>query len=262
MDFHCNYVPAPPPPPLLPLPPPPPPPPPSYAWPQCPPGFEVRTAEQLIPVRSEAMFAYSTTSPIVGIVPFHRKVLLVRHQAHAADYQEHEWLLRFADTGVWYEKPNRTLVNIGHHERTPNKLMPMTQPKPVCLELPKVWASAALTTSLDNATSVVDQRRSKALKSRPLVYCLVLSTYETIVNMGQEKIYGSQMYKLVRCGSREAAATEAFYAAGVHGYNVAFACVMRLDEDFAGSFGRARKVEQLSDLALENHSREDVRVFY
>lgn len=205
-------------------------------------------------MRSAEIFAYHTTSPIVGIVPFYRKVLLMRHQAHAADYQEYEWLLRFAATGVWYDKPIKF--------QSSGVLEPKTHSNPMCLELPKVWTSAALTTSLDNPTTVVDQRRSKALKTIPLVYCLVLSAYESFMGIVPERNRGTLMYRLVKCGSREAAVTEAFFAAGVHGYNVTFACVMRLDEDFAGSSGRAKKVEQLSDLAVESHSRMDVRVFY
>jgi hypothetical protein len=268
MNLPSSFTPIPPPPPLpsLPPPPPPPPPPPLSVWPQFLPDFVVNTAEQLIPVRSAEVSAHSTTSSIVGISPFHRKALLMRHQAYEADYQEYEWLLRFADTGVWYEKPNRLQsASVDRHGAIPsssNKVMPMEHPKPVCLELPKVWASAALTTSLENATTVVDQHGPKALKSKPLVYCLVMSTHESFVETVPEKCYGLQIYKLVKCGSREAAVTEAFFAAGVQGYNVVFSCVMRLDEDFTGRFGNARKVEQLSDLALENYSIDNVRVFY
>lgn len=238
-------------------PPPPPPSPPMYE-------FAVRTAEELIPTQSAEASDYNTTSRIVRIAPLRRNVYLLQHPAQAADLQDYEWLLRFADTGLWYEKPGRPQpAHIGRNEGTPpsaNKVIPMSHPQPMSLNLPKVWASAALATSLDN-TAIQHQPRS--LKSTPLVYCLILSTYDTASNMLPDgKSHGRQMYKLVRCGSREAAVAEAFYAAGVHGWNVSFACVMRLDEDFVGTFGKAKKVKQLSKLGLDNYVREDVRVFY
>jgi hypothetical protein len=73
---------------------------------------------------------------------------------------------------------------------------------------------------------------------------------------------GRQIYKMIKCGSRAAAISEAFYATGVNGWNVAFSCVMRVGEDFEERSGKATPVEELWMLAEEEEESEHVRVFY
>lgn len=205
----------------------------------------------------------------------------MRHQAYAADYQEYEWLFRHADTGIWYEKPSKSSSSKHHPKRddepfsTPqDKVLAVPNAKPLSLELPKVWASAALTTLLDDvsrgtdaASSSGSQYQSTSLAqsdSMPLVYCLVISTFDADHTFPPQVHYkGRHIYKLIKCGSREAAVLEAFYAAGVHGWNVLFTCVMRLGEEFEDKAGKAMKV-RLAQLARgeSEGEKEGVSLFY
>lgn len=204
----------------------------------------------------------------------------MRHQAYGADYQEYEWLFRHADTGIWYEKASKSSsAKLAKCDTEPfstaqDKVLAVPHAKPLSLELPKVWASAGLTTLLDDvsrgtdaASSSGSQYQSTSLaqsEAMPLVYCLVISTFDADHTFPQEAHYkGRHIYKLIKCGSREAAVLEAFYAAGVHGWNVLFTCVMRLGDEFEEKPGKAMKV-RLAQLAREEAEaeKEGVRVFY
>jgi hypothetical protein len=69
---------------------------------------------------------------------------------------------------------------------------------------------------------------------------------------------------VVKCGSREAAVFEAFYATGANGWHVAFSCVMRLGEDFRKRSGKTIAVKELWMLAEkeEEEDKDAIRVFY
>ena len=160
------------------------------------------------------------------------------------------------------------------------ELEPADSPRPVTLDTPRVSASSALTTPTDDDAydcslgHQVDSNyggtcrqctedRSDALDACGLVYYLVLSTFQA----NDPFVYGSHfngkpLYKLVKCGSREAAAAEAFYASGVDGWNVAFSCVMREGETFEERIGPVERVEELWNLTEECEDDDKVRVFY
>jgi hypothetical protein len=208
---------------------------------------------------------------VIRIALFRRNVLVTNRRARAADYKEYEWLLKYGSTERWYEKPSKehlTSINTVQRNRwAPDELLPLLNTRPVSLERPKVWASAAMTTPTDEKISecaadhAIDDgyagtcyqgtnEKSKALESIPLVYYLVLSTCQ----VADRFIYGAhfigrQIYKLVRCGSREAAVAEAFYAAGVNGWNIAFRCISKLEEAFEEKSGEDNKFGNLWRLA-------------
>jgi hypothetical protein len=143
-----------------------------------------------------------------------------------------------------------------------------------------LWASRALTTPTDDdvydctAGHNIDggyagtchqcsEEKSEALDATSLVYCLVLTTFQA----NNPFIHGShfngrQIYKMIKCGSREAATSEAFYATGLNGWSVAFSCVMRLGEDFEERTGKPKPVDDLWVLAEEEEDNDLVRVFY
>jgi hypothetical protein len=107
--------------------------------------------------------------------------------------------------------------------------------------------------------------KSEALDATPLVYCLVLSTCQANDPFLQGAHFnGKQIYKLVKCGSREAAISEAFYACGVNGWSVAFSCVMRADETFEeGEVNvKVKKVDELWMLGEDEEEEDTVRLFY
>ena len=146
---------------------------------------------------------------------------------------------------------------------------------------PRVWASSALTTPIDDdiydcegehsreggpgACYHCTDVKSEALESTPLVYYLVLSS-----SQGDEYVYGGPtkrdngqwVFSLVRCGSREAAAAEAYYASNVNGWNVVFSCVMRHGETFEERNGPVERVDELWKLAEDAEDESVVRVFY
>jgi hypothetical protein len=226
------------------------------------------------------------TSRIVHIVPFKRNVFITQHAPQTADLEEYKWLLKYANTELWYEKPHRSffrqmkaLEGISYELPDP---LPLFDARPVSLETPRLCASRALTTPTDDdiydCTSghtveggyastchQCSEQKSEALEATDLVYYLVLTTYQA----SNPFIHGShfngrQIYKMIKCGSREAAAAEAFYTTGVNGWNVAFSCVTRLGEGFDDRNGTAEKMEELWMLATDedNDDENSVRVFY
>lgn len=271
--------------------PPPPPPSPPYK----PPGSrnlrifpkdytDIFTPSDLIPVRFSGE-SLLDNSRIVRITHFKRNVLLTFHRAHIADFEEVKWLLTHGSTEVWYQKPSRWWLrrqeSLEASGQEMEALAPLENPRPVSLETPRVWASAALVTPTDDdiydcaaghtldegfsgACPTCTDEKSEALDSTPLVYCLVLATCQASEPFVHGAHFnGRQIFKLIRCGSREAAAAEAFYAAGVNGWSVSFSCVMRGDEDLEGDEGKIKRVEDLWMLGEEGEEEEEcARVFF
>ncbi|CAG5190075.1 uncharacterized protein ALTATR162_LOCUS12123 [Alternaria atra] len=272
--------------PPAPLPPPPPPPPPPTPEPSpgrlvtsfSPP--EVETPNQFIKVQYSNDSTSDFASRVIRIGPFRRNLLMTRHPAHVADYKEFEWLLKHGSSEIWYEKPTKANLRSIRTLEAPDELLPLLNARPVSLETPKVWASMAMTTATNDgifectAGHVIDDgyagtchectdATSEALENTPLVYCLVFSTYQA----SDPFIHGAHfngrpIYKLVKCGSREAAVAEAFYAAGVNDWSLAFSCVTKLGEDFEERPGTAKKVNELWMLAEEEDDVKTIKVFY
>ena len=160
----------------------------------------------------------------------------------------------------------------------------MDPARPVSLETPRVWASAALVTPSDDdvydcgkehntdgeadasetfegACPVCTDEKSEALDGTSLVYCVVLSTCQASEPFVHGAHFnGKTMFRVVRCGTREGASAEAFYAAGVNGWSIVFSCVFREGEKVGG---KVRRVEELWELGEEDEGVEEgARVFY
>jgi len=272
------------------LPPPPPPPPPpvppfaSSATSFCP-DAQVSSPAALVPV-SYSGESILETSRIIRIESFKRNVLVSQHGAQAADLAEYEWLLIHGNTEVWYEKPHKAFFRQMRNQKGKSygdlELLPLYDARPVSLETPKLWASRALSTPTDD--DVYDctaghsdqgsyastchrcsEEKSEALDATSLQYCIIMTTCQA----SNPFIHGShfngrQIYKVVKCGSREAAVSEAFYATGVNGWNITFSCVLRLGEGFDERNGKIRRVEELWQLADDDDAgdEENIRVFY
>jgi hypothetical protein len=219
---------------------------------------------------------------IVRITPFKRNVFVTSTQPRAADFDEFRWLLKLGGSDVWYDKPNPTYLKQWKALEVtgcePAELFPIHDARPVSLETPKVCASPALTNLLADVeheycchpTESAYSRncescrqKCEALSQTPLVYYLVLTTCQASNPFIQGAHFnGRQIYMMVRCGSREAAVQEAFYAAGVNGWNVAFSCVMRCDESFGEACGTLKKVDRVYSLADKKEDENAVRIFY
>ena len=224
------------------------------------------------------------TNQLVRLTAFRRSVYITRYAAHETDYKEHEWLFKHGSTELWYEKPSKAhLRNIGTQEVNRwalDELSSLPNARPVSLETPRVWASAAMRTPIDDDISecVAGHRannyrprsclrctseKATALEATSLVYCLVLSTCQAADPFVHgAHFHGKQIYKLVKCGSREAAVSEAYHSAGVNGWNVAFSCVMRLAEGYDERDGKAKKVQHLHMLSDEDEDKQSIRTFY
>lgn len=224
------------------------------------------------------------TARVVRIAPFRRNVFITLHSAQVADFEEFRWIVQHGDTEVWYEKPRRSflrqMATLESSGCEPEPLPALENARPVSLETPRVWASAALTTPIDDdiydcsaghaneedfsgACPQCTDEKSEALDATPLVYYVVLSTCQASDPFIHGAHFnGRQIYKLVKCGSREAAAAEAFYSSGINGWSVAFSCAMRGGETFEERPGKAKRVEDLWMLADDEEEEDVVRVFY
>ncbi|KAJ4339287.1 hypothetical protein N0V95_007810 [Ascochyta clinopodiicola] len=252
------------------------------------PGAVITSAEAFIPAN------YSDEGGLdpgrmVRIQPFFRNVFMTFHHAQAADLNEFEWLFKYGTSDLWYEKPTKSMLKRMNAARESggeaDELAPSNS-KPTEAQTPKVWASAALTTPTDDdicecaVGHVADavgapyigtcqqctDEKSEALDATDLVYCLVFSssqTYDPFAPGGSSSTGGRQIYKMVKCGSREAAIAEVFHATGLNGWSLVFSCVMRVDEDVEERGGKSKRVEDLWMLANEaEDDKESVRVFY
>lgn len=165
--------------------------------------------------------------------------------------------------------------------RSPCEMPAMDPARPVSLETPRVWASAALVTPSDDdvydcekehggdgdvngsdgACAVCTYEKSEVLDGTSLVYYIVLSTCQA----SEPFIHGAHfngktIFRVVKCGTREGASAEAFYAAGVNGWSVVFSCVLREEERLTEN---ARRVEKLWELGEKDENvKEGARVFY
>ncbi len=240
-------------------------------------AYEVSTPDAYLPAQYSSESDDDVGSGVVRLVPLRRNVFTARHDAFPADFEEHKWIIKYGSPDFWYEKPVRSYLN---KIQSSEGLLHLHNARPVSLETPKVWASPTFSTPRDNdiygciSGHTLDgrytefchqctQEKSDALDNTPLVYCLVLSTCQASDPFIHGAHFnGCQIYRLVKCGSREAAAAEAYYAAGVNGWNIAFSCVMRLGEDFEERSGKVKRVKELWMLADEETDENVVRVFY
>jgi hypothetical protein len=223
------------------------------------------------------------TSRMVMIEPFKRNVLVCQHAPQEADLAEYMWLLKHGNTEVWYQKPQKAFFRQMKAMNDPYGLLEvptLEDARPVSLETPKLWASRALTTPTDDdiyecaaghnadggyvgSCHRCSEEKSEALDATSLEYCLIMTSCQA----SNPFIHGShfngkQIYKMVKCGSREAAVSEAFYAAGVNGWNTVFSCVLRLGEGFDDKTGKVHRVEELWELAETDDEDDSIRVFY
>jgi hypothetical protein len=221
---------------------------------------------------------------VFRISPFKRNVLTTFHRAHIADFEEVKWILQHGATDIWYQKPKRSWLR---HQETleasgcdTEELEALEDARPVSLETPRIWASSALVTPSDDdifdcaadhtvndsfsgACPACTDEKSEALDGTPLVYYIVLSSCQASEPFVHGAHFnGRQIYKLIRCGSRDAAAAEAFYAAGVNGWSVAFSCVLRADDELEGGEGKIKRVDELWMLGEDEEEDDCTRVFF
>ena len=228
------------------------------------------------------------TGRLINLTPFHREVFTTSHRCYAADFEQYEWLLRYGDTDTWYTKPTRHYIKqLARHLQTNDEfgegpaLAPFTFDKYAGSHRnPRVWAAPVLTAPTDDdvydceaghsgseedmgSCRQCTDEKSDALDRTPLSYHLVLTAVANLSTYNSPDHNGQTVYKLVKCGSREAAIAEAFYNSGANGWSLAFSCVMRTGETFEEKPGaKVNKVDELWEIAEEEEEENVVKVFY
>jgi hypothetical protein len=240
-------------------------------------GEVIETPSQLIGWQRSSEPIVDFKSRVVLVGPGRHHVMKLLHPAKEAEFKEHEWIVRLGSSGEWYEKPTKALLKDLESHRA--ELPPLINAMPSKDDLPKLLASEAMTTpENDDVLDCVAEHRiddgcadsgpcrqctkakSEALESTSLVYCLVFSANQGIdhVTHGAHP-HGQKIYMLFKCGSREAAVAEAFYAVVSKRWSLAFSCVMRLDDNSEERPGPTEKVDQLWMLSEKGKT---VKVFY
>jgi hypothetical protein len=207
--------------------------------------------------------------------------LLMQHHARPYDLSAHLLFLRFAMSHVWYRQPDlEQFHKIDSKLRSADveslsllvaPLMLTTDKcyfKPEKQSIPRLWVPLALSaTEIDGNCSELhgddcccprtEENCMAMLKTTSLVYYVVYTTYHTgdSVPRGKRLERLLPIYKVVRYGSSQAALSDIFYSAGVHGLSTAFACVGR-EEDMSALEKGQHKIEraeylwELSDAAV------------
>lgn len=212
-------------------------------------------------------------------------MFITSHRAQATDFEEVKWLIQYGDTETWYEKPsNAVLKRMRAAESAgsePDEL-PTSSAKAIEHQTPKIWASDALSTPLDDDVQgcLADhpqaqswcktchscgEAKSRALEATDLAYYLVFQSTQASDSFGPGSCIsgGRQVYKLIKCGSKETAVAEAFHASGNNGWNLVFSCITRAGVNVGERGGKFKRVKSLWMLADDDaDDDESVRVFY
>ncbi|KAF2271477.1 uncharacterized protein EI97DRAFT_267175 [Westerdykella ornata] len=257
-----------PPPPLQILPPPPPPPVTFLAPPPPPPISPRRVYSPDVFIPSTISYFPNSTSDFLHLEPFKRTVLSLVHDAAPADLDNYRWILQHGSPDAWYARPCKAAETALLSGSSIMESCDIGSAPVQCCQIPRVWASAALTTpdrdeeSCDSCDSCGCSNSLRRPCLSPLVYNIVVSTFAVPAEGSSYNSYGRQVYRLFKCGSRDAAVAEVFYTAGMLGWNVVFSCVMRKGETFDEQSGPIDRVHKLRSLIEEGRDGEKVRVFY
>ncbi|KAL4893148.1 hypothetical protein BDV59DRAFT_202125 [Aspergillus ambiguus] len=208
----------------------------------------------------------------VWLSPFRREAYVTAHAATDIDFRQWFPLLCTAATDSWYSfKPADIHSGGGIHALhilSSSSFARQPNARPLGLRIPQVSASAAL-----------QPRMSKLAEEEPsLVYLSVRQAIngprrrgryyspgpENLPEMAGDVETGQSIYQVVRSGSREEAASQAFYHAGANRWSTIFTCVVKDTGNeprypLLESYMRVRSLEEL----IEAPSTGDkVTVFY
>jgi hypothetical protein len=186
---------------------------------------------------------------IVLLTPFTRPAYITTHPASHYDFTRWLPLLALGVPETWYMFSNTdTLISTSlnqPHLAPPNtSLKPLQDPRPVGLRLPRIAANDPLHPSHSASSLTPIKTESGTLPPPDLIYLSIQSsiTGHTTNRSGRwvspdrgmmpdlagngTGTTGASIYRVVRCGSREEAAAQAFYAAGGNRWSTLFTCVV------------------------------------
>ncbi|KAL4962224.1 uncharacterized protein BDV14DRAFT_110902 [Aspergillus stella-maris] len=247
--------------------------------------------------------AVETRDRYILLTPFMRETYITSHPASKYDFSTWLPLLALGVPETWYafgvsEQPIQLSTKQPLLAPQNVSLLPQKEAGPVGLRVPRIVAGAALLppppTPIpvnkdpfdDNDTPVKNEDGSKP--RRDLVYLSIQSTisgtgthrldrysYSSpdrngLPDLAGSSITGQNIYRVVRAGSREEAAAQAFYVAGGNKWSTLFTCavidegrgsgrVVVCDEDV---YRRVGSVEELGGSGGGGEKGSRMKVFY
>ncbi|KAL2827675.1 hypothetical protein BJY01DRAFT_135806 [Aspergillus pseudoustus] len=239
----------------------------------------------------------STPTPdrLVLLGPFTRPAYITTHAASRYDFTHWLPLLALGAPETWYAFSNNDSVISTSLKQpllaAPNTyLRPLGDPRPVGLRIPRISANDPLhphhsSLSAPKLKTEAEASPAAGQQDLDLIYLSIQSsiTGHTTHRSGRwvspergmmpdlagSGTTGSSIYRVVRCGSREEAATQAFYAAGGNRWSTLFTCVV-VDDGHRALSGRVlvldgegyERVRSLGELVEGEGKRGKIRVFY
>ncbi|KAF2752586.1 hypothetical protein EJ05DRAFT_295003 [Pseudovirgaria hyperparasitica] len=201
---------------------------------------------------------------------FNKRIYITFHNAGSYDFAKHSSLLRAAEIEVWYRWPAASdeshmlsLCKRGELASATEYLSTEVEGRsisPLNASITRVWASHVFTTCTHTVAN--------NLENTSLVYIVVLSAYMDLAPdfSARGPSPTEKVFKVLRFGSRESAAAEAFYASGVQGWDMVFSCVVRSDALSALGKGldviRVEKIHELANVDEREVGGDYVRAFY
>ncbi|KAJ0417148.1 hypothetical protein BJY00DRAFT_316105 [Aspergillus carlsbadensis] len=251
--------------------------------------------ELFTPAPGAAAQAQATTAApidrIVLLTPFTRPAYITTHPASHYDFTRWLPLLALGVPETWYMFSNTdtlisTSLNQPHLAPATTSLKPLQDPRPVGLRLPRIAANDPLHPPHSTASLTPIKSDSGPLPPPDLIYFSIQSsiTGHTTNRSGRwvspdrgmmpdlagpgAGTTGATIYRVVRCGSREEAAAQAFYAAGGNRWSTLFTCVVVggkrvLSQRVLVADGEGyERVQSLGELVEDGEGNRKIRVFY
>ncbi|KAL4882379.1 hypothetical protein BJY04DRAFT_186967 [Aspergillus karnatakaensis] len=218
---------------------------------------------------------YGTDKHVI-LDPYNRDAYITIHPASHFDFVSWLPLLALGVPETWYSfgVPETVItMNAAQPLAAPPQavLKPLLDPRPVGLKIPRIAAGAALQPSsfppvpaADADVTAAEPASEKPTPPSPLVQdkdvnLIYLSIQTTISGLSTSRngrwispdrnglpelagrnTIGQSIYRVVRSGSREEAAAQAFYNAGGNRWSTVFTCVVVEEEERMGAAGSGR----------------------
>ena len=240
---------------------------------------EVSSHLELIPALKDQAAKPNGDVPLdrsVRIAPFHRKVYVTTHAATPVDFRHWLPLLAYAIPERWYGFTDAESLDllidmlVGVPAMTAKHMLPpLKKSCALALNMPAVAASAALRLEPEDGEEDISLLYLSVQKS-----IVAPQDYNEWYDHGGRRqvsdmvregsVTGMPIYRVVRSGSRQAAASQAFYTAGESGWSTVFTCVVADKVEAKGIPPAAKLFQRVKSLRELVDDSEDgkIRVLY
>lgn len=234
--------------------------------------------------------SHSQQDRCVYLVPYDREAYITTHPATHYDFTQWLPLLALGATETWYKFSTAKDKIVYTNQSLPllappnPNLVPLADPRPVGLRLVRIAATAALRPPSSPPVPVKYEDGSKPTQP-DLVYLSIQASItgnttrlndrwdhpdRNLPDLADNSLVGQNIYRVIRCGSREEAAAQAFYYAGGNRWSTVFTCAVvagarslsgRVMVYNAEAYERVSSVEELVGDGVEMKG-EKIKVFY